>query len=80
MLRGAVLAGSLPAAKALQTMRKKGWEASPFPRGDTHSPPGNHVEHGDAYFTLTHRARFLIDRAWSQEAGEELPAHKEPRQ
>ena len=92
MVRDAVFAGSLPPETTLQTLREKGWEAytewgimsmakqqaSPFPRGETHSPLRNHVENGDPYPTLTRRAQFLLDHPWYQEAGEDLPVHKDP--
>jgi len=92
MVRDAVFAGSLPADTTLRTLREKGWatysewgimsmakeQASPFPRGETHAPLRNHIENGDPYPTLTRRAQFLLDHPWYQEAGEDLPVHKDP--
>ncbi|MCZ2111595.1 MAG: molybdopterin-dependent oxidoreductase [Dehalococcoidia bacterium] len=36
-----------------------------------------HVEDMVPYPTLTHRAQFLIDHPWFQQAGEDLPVHKD---
>jgi DMSO reductase family type II enzyme molybdopterin subunit len=92
MLGDSVTTGNLPEGVTLDTFRQRGhvryadWSfmamaqanASPFPRGETHSPLRNHVELGHPYPTLTRRAQFLIDHAWYREAGEDLPRHKEP--
>ncbi len=88
----AVAVGNLPAGTSLETFRTQGhsryadWgflalcraQASPFPKNETHSPLRNHIELGHPYPTLTRRAQFLIDHPWYREAGEDLPAHKEP--
>jgi DMSO reductase family type II enzyme molybdopterin subunit len=92
MLADGVSTGNIPEGVTLDTFRERGhvryadWSfmamaqanASPFPRGETHSPLRNHVEVGHPYPTLTRRAQFLIDHAWYREAGEDLPRHKEP--
>jgi len=92
MLADSVTSGNLPPGTTLETFREKGYSrysdwafvslltanASPFPRNETHSPLRNHVELGHPYPTLTRRAQFLIDHPWYQEAGEDLPCHKEP--
>ncbi|MDH3214044.1 MAG: molybdopterin-dependent oxidoreductase [Myxococcales bacterium] len=91
-LADAVDSGNLPAGTTLETFQEKGYvrysgwpfmalgraNASPFPHGETHSPLRNHIELGHPYPTLTRRAQFLIDHPWYQEAGEDLPMHKEP--
>jgi anaerobic selenocysteine-containing dehydrogenase len=91
-LADAVTSGNLPPGTTLETFREKGYSryndwaflslmtanASPFPRGETHSPLRNHVELGHPYPTLTRRAQFLLDHPWYREAGEDLPCHKEP--
>jgi anaerobic selenocysteine-containing dehydrogenase len=91
-LADAVASGNMPEGTTLETFRKKGhshykdWafiamakaNASPFPRGETHSPLRNHLELGHPYPTLTRRAQFLIDHPWYREAGEDIPVHKEP--
>jgi anaerobic selenocysteine-containing dehydrogenase len=91
-LADAVTSGNLPPGTTLETFREKGYShyndwafvslltanASPFPRNETHSPLRNHIELGHPYPTLTRRAQFLIDHPWYQEAGEDLPCHKEP--
>jgi DMSO reductase family type II enzyme molybdopterin subunit len=91
-LADAVASGNLPEGATLETLRKTGYSryndwafiamaranASPFPRGETHTPLRNHVELGHPFPTLTHRAQFLIDHPWYQDAGEDLPCHKEP--
>jgi len=92
MLADSVASGNLPPETTLETFREKGYSryndwafvalcsanASPFPRNETHSPLRNHIELGHPYPTLTRRAQFLIDHPWYQEAGEDLPCHKEP--
>jgi anaerobic selenocysteine-containing dehydrogenase len=92
MLADSVASGNLPSGTTLETFREKGYSryndwafvalltanASPFPRGETHAPLRNHIELGHPYPTLTRRAQFLIDHPWYQEAGEDLPCHKEP--
>jgi len=60
----------------MMTMAKG--QASPFPTDETHAPLRHHVERGDPYPTPTRRAQFLIEHPWYVEAGEDLPAHKEP--
>jgi DMSO reductase family type II enzyme molybdopterin subunit len=91
-LADAVETGNMPPGTTVETFREKGYvryngwprmalgraNASPFPHGETHSPLRNHIELGHPYPTLTRRAQFLIDHAWYQEAGEDLPTHKEP--
>jgi DMSO reductase family type II enzyme molybdopterin subunit len=88
----AVSSGNLPPGTTIDTFREQGYtrysnwafmalataNASPFPRGETHAPFRNHVELGHPYPTLTRRAQFLLDHPWYQEAGEDLPVHKEP--
>jgi nitrate reductase alpha subunit len=90
-LADAVTSGNLPPDTTLETFRKQGYSryndwaflalskanASPFPKGETHAPLRNHVELGHPYPTLTRRAQFLIEHPWYQEAGEDLPVHKE---
>jgi DMSO reductase family type II enzyme molybdopterin subunit len=92
MLADAVASGNMPAGTTLDTFREQGYarykdwaflalakaNASPFPKNETHSPLRNHIELGHPYPTLTRRAQFLIDHPWYQEAGEDLPVHKEP--
>jgi DMSO reductase family type II enzyme molybdopterin subunit len=92
MLADAVASGNLPQGTTLDTFRERGYSryaawaflalaranASPFPKNETHSPLRNHIEEGHPYPTLTRRAQFLIDHPWYREAGEDLPAHKEP--
>jgi len=92
MLADSVESGNMPPGTTLETFREKGYSryndwafvalltanASPFPRNETHSPLRNHIELGHPYPTLTRRAQFLIDHPWYQEAGEDLPCHKEP--
>jgi len=92
MLADSVASGNMPPGTTLETFREKGYSryndwafvalltanASPFPRNETHSPLRNHIELGHPYPTLTRRAQFLIDHPWYQEAGEDLPCHKEP--
>jgi len=94
MLADSVASGNMPPGTTLETFREKGYSryndwafialltanASPFPRNETHSPLRNHIELGHPYPTLTRRAQFLIDHPWFQEAGEDLPCHKEPPQ
>jgi DMSO reductase family type II enzyme molybdopterin subunit len=91
-LADAVDSGNLPAGTTLETFQERGYvryagwpfmalglaNASPFPHDETHSPLRNHIELGHPYPTLTRRAQFLIDHHWYQEAGEDLPTHKEP--
>jgi anaerobic selenocysteine-containing dehydrogenase len=90
-LADAVTTGNMPPGTTVDTFREKGFvrynawpkmalgraNASPFPHRETHSPLRNHVERGHPYPTLTRRAQFLIDHPWYQEAGEDLPTHKE---
>ncbi|MFQ5699131.1 MAG: molybdopterin-dependent oxidoreductase [Myxococcota bacterium] len=92
MLADSVASGNMPEGTTLDTFREQGYSryqgwgflalatanASPFPKGETHAPLRNHVEEGRPYPTLTRRAQFLIDHPWFQEAGEDLPVHKEP--
>jgi DMSO reductase family type II enzyme molybdopterin subunit len=92
MVADAVEVGNLPAGTTLATFREQGYvryaswgflalataQASPFPQGETHAPLRDHVERGHPYPTLSRRAQFLIDHPWFREAGEDLPAHKEP--
>lgn len=92
MIRDAELVGSLPQGTTLETLRKDGWtrfsdwgptpmslgQASPFPVAETHCPLRNHVELGHPYPTLTRRAQFLLEHPWFEEAGEQLPTHKDP--
>jgi DMSO reductase family type II enzyme molybdopterin subunit len=92
MLADSVASGNMPEGTTLDTFRERGhsryndWSfmplatanASPFPKNETHSPLRNHIEAGLPYPTLTRRAQFLIDHPWYQEAGEDLPVHKEP--
>jgi nitrate reductase alpha subunit len=92
MLADSVASGNMPEGTTLDTFREQGvsryaeWaflalakaNASPFPKNETHAPLRNHVEDGHPYPTLTRRAQFLIDHPWYREAGEDLPAHKEP--
>lgn len=92
MVADAVEIGNLPAGTTLETFREQGFtryanwgflalamaQASPFPKGETHVPLRDHIEQGLPYPTLTRRAQFLIDHPWFLEAGEGLPAHKEP--
>jgi DMSO reductase family type II enzyme molybdopterin subunit len=92
MLADAVASGNMPAGTTLETFRERGYSryagwsflplatanASPFPKNETHCPLRNHIELGHPYPTLTRRAQFLIDHPWYQEAGEDLPCHKEP--
>ena len=94
MLADSVASGNMPPGTTLETFREEGYSryndwafvalvtanASPFPRNETHSPLRNHIELGHPYPTLTRRAQFLIDHPWYQEAGEDLPCHKEPPQ
>jgi DMSO reductase family type II enzyme molybdopterin subunit len=91
-LADAVSSGNMPGNTTLDTFRKKGYvrysnwaesamakaNASPFPINETHAPLRNHVELGHPYPTLTRRAQFLLDHPWYQEAGEDIPCHKEP--
>jgi DMSO reductase family type II enzyme molybdopterin subunit len=91
MLADSVASGNMPEGTTLDTFRERGYvryedwsflalataNASPFPRGETHSPLRNHIELGHPYPTLTRRAQFLIDHPWYREAGEDLPRHKE---
>jgi DMSO reductase family type II enzyme molybdopterin subunit len=92
MLADSVASGNMPEGTTLDTFRERGYSryaewaflalakanASPFPKNETHSPLRNHIEEGHPYPTLTRRAQFLIDHPWYREAGEDLPAHKEP--
>ena len=92
MIRDAEMAGNLPEGTTLASLREKGWtryadwghmamaqgQSSPFPHDETHSPLRNHVELGHPYPTLTRRAQFLLEHPWFEEAGEELPVHKDP--
>jgi DMSO reductase family type II enzyme molybdopterin subunit len=91
-LADSVASGNMPEGTTIEKMREKGYShykdwaflalakanASPFPKGETHSPLRNHIELGHPYPTLTRRAQFLIDHPWYREAGEDLPVHKEP--
>lgn len=92
MIRDAELVGSLPRGTTLESLQKEGWtrfanwgptpmslgQASPFPVAETHCPLRNHVELGHPYPTLTRRAQFLLEHPWFEEAGEQLPTHKDP--
>ena len=92
MVRDSVHTGNLPPDTTLDTLRRDGWvryrdwgfmgmaqgQASPFPDGETHAPLRDHVERGLPYPTLTRRAQFLLDHPWFVQAGEDLPAHKDP--
>lgn len=92
MIRDAELVGNLPQGTTLETLRNHGWtrfsdwgptpmsfgQASPFPVAETHCPLRNHVELGHPYPTLTRRAQFLLEHPWFEEAGEQLPTHKDP--
>lgn len=92
MLADSVASGNMPPGTTIETFRKQGYSrynnwafmalmtanASPFPHNETHAPLRNHIELGHPYPTLTRRAQFLIDHPWYQEAGEDLPVHKEP--
>jgi DMSO reductase family type II enzyme molybdopterin subunit len=92
MIADSVASGNMPEGTTLDTFREQGYaryadwaflalakaNASPFPKNETHSPLRNHIELGHPYPTLTRRAQFLIDHPWYQEAGEDLPVHKEP--
>ena len=86
------VAGTLPEGTTLETLREKGyvrfkdWGITPFGIGqasdlkedETHVAMRWHTEKKLPYPTLTRRAQFYIDHPWFLEAGEALPAHKDP--
>jgi len=92
MISDAVHAGTLAPESTFESIAAKGWtryedwglmtmaqgQASPFPKGETHTALRNHIELGHPYPTLTRRAQFLIDHPWFVAAGEDLPCHKAP--
>ena len=53
-------------------------QASDLKPDQTHSPFRWQTEKKEPFPTLTRRAQFYIDHPWFLEAGEELPAHKDP--
>jgi anaerobic selenocysteine-containing dehydrogenase len=91
-IEGSIMMGTLPDGTSIETMREKGverfidWGFFPYAQtyatdikpDETMTPFRNHVEKKQPYPTLVRRAQFYIDHEWFLEAGEELPAHKEP--
>jgi len=92
-IRDAAYIGTLPSDATLARLRESGrmgftdWGRTPLARGEAAPWPEdgrlftaftNHIERGDPYPTLTHRAQFLIEHPWFVEAGEDLPVHKDP--
>ena len=90
-LRDSIEAGTLPEDGTLSHLREKGTvrfaDLGMFAPGlslaadvtpdTTLTAFGWHVNDHVPYPTLTRRAQFLIDHPWFQEAGEDLPVHKE---
>jgi len=94
-LRDNACYGILPEGTSLDTLRQKGYvrargwgtaghglsQSSTIKPDETHNPFRWHTDDKMPYPTLTRRAQFYIDHEWFQEAGEELPVHKEtPKQ
>lgn len=90
-LRDSVEAGTLPEDGTLGHLREKGTArftglgmfapglslAANVEPDKTVTAFEWHVEDMVPYPTLTHRAQFLIDHPWFQQAGEDLPVHKD---
>jgi len=91
-IRDNAVYGILPKGTTLETMREKGWvrftnwgmaghgqsQASTIKPDEVHNPLRWHTEDKIPYDTLVRRAQYYIDHDWFIEAGEALPAHKEP--
>ena len=90
-LRDSIEAGTLPEDGTLQSLREKGSTrfsglgmfapglslAANVEPDKTVTAFQWHVEDFVPFPTLTHRAQFLIDHPWFQEADEDLPRHKD---
>jgi len=91
-IEGSSIMGTLPTGTTIETLREKGvvryedWGFVPYAQSyaayikpdETMTPFRRHIERKDPYPTLARRAQFYIDHDWFLEAGEELPAHKDP--
>jgi DMSO reductase family type II enzyme molybdopterin subunit len=92
IVRDSAVLGTIPEDTTLETLRETGYvrftdwgrspmalaQASDLKPDETHSPFRWQTEKKEPFPTLTRRAQFYIDHEWFLEAGEELPAHKDP--
>ena len=84
--------GVIPEGTTMDSVREQGpvrfTDFGPFPNSqnyatdikqdETMTPLTHHVAKKLPYPTLVRRAQFYVDHDWFLEAGEELPAHKDP--
>jgi len=91
-IEGSAMTGTLPDGTTIESMRERGierftgWGIIPYAQNyqtpiepdSTMCPFREHIDRRLPYPTLTRRAQFYIDHDWFIEAGEELPAHKDP--
>lgn len=92
IIRDSAMSGLLDEGQSLTRLRETGWAqvegngsfpgavllGSPISPDETFSGLRYHVERKIPYPTLSGRATFFVDHRWFVEAGEDLPAHREP--